>query len=303
MPKRSLEDVGTKEVQLPDIVVTPRGNYVEYTGNETYTPSYADFLNANLDKSRISAVNKMLKATSPSIPNIPSRNPLSILLGKAGMSDEKRIAWFGKDEDGSTCIYTATTKYGDKDTEVPGNVTFARNPRKYGFKQIHNDSVKAGDLVQFSLIRPDHTVMVTGFNKDGTPVVSYSSGERVDTTYIDEPDGKRIPVPTMKKDVELDENFIDALGSRKSYRYIGTDSKRRSIKQQYSKLYKTRRGLKDGGSIHIAPSKRGTFTAAATKHGMGVQEFASRVLRNKEDFSTAIVKKANFARNASKWKH
>lgn len=58
-----------------------------------------------------------------------------------------------------------------------------------------------------------------------------------------------------------------------------------------------------GGSIHIAPSKRGTFTAAATKHGMGVQEFASRVLRNKEDFSTAMVKKANFARNASKWKH
>lgn len=39
--------------------------------------------------------------------------------------------------------------------------------------------------------------------------------------------------------------------------------------------------LRNGGSIHISPSKRGTFTAAATKHGMGVQEFASRVLRNK----------------------
>lgn len=56
-----------------------------------------------------------------------------------------------------------------------------------------------------------------------------------------------------------------------------------------------------GGSIHIAPSKRGTFTAAATKHGMGVQEFASKVLRNKEDYSPSLVKKANFARNASKW--
>lgn len=62
-----------------------------------------------------------------------------------------------------------------------------------------------------------------------------------------------------------------------------------------------RRGLKDGGSIHIAPSKRGTFTAAATKHGMGVQAFASKVLANKEDYSPAMVKKANFARNASKW--
>lgn len=58
-----------------------------------------------------------------------------------------------------------------------------------------------------------------------------------------------------------------------------------------------------GGSIHIKPSKRGTFTAAATKHGMGVQEFASKVLRNREDYSPSLVKKANFARNASKWNH
>lgn len=57
----------------------------------------------------------------------------------------------------------------------------------------------------------------------------------------------------------------------------------------------------DGGSIHIDPSKKGTFTAAAKKHGMGVQEFASRVLANKENYSPAMVKKANFARNASKW--
>jgi hypothetical protein len=65
----------------------------------------------------------------------------------------------------------------------------------------------------------------------------------------------------------------------------------------------TRVKHRDGGSIHIAPSKRGTFTAAATKHGMGVQEFASKVLRNKEDYSPSLVKKANFARNASKWNH
>lgn len=56
-----------------------------------------------------------------------------------------------------------------------------------------------------------------------------------------------------------------------------------------------------GGSITIKPSKRGTFTAAATKHGMGVQEFASKVLANKENYSPAMVKKANFARNAAKW--
>ena len=59
----------------------------------------------------------------------------------------------------------------------------------------------------------------------------------------------------------------------------------------------------EGGGIHIAKNKRGTFTAAATKHGMGVQEFARKVLANKEDYSPAMVKKANFARNASRWSH
>ena len=56
-----------------------------------------------------------------------------------------------------------------------------------------------------------------------------------------------------------------------------------------------------GGKIHIKPSKRGTFTAAAKRHGKSVQSFASQVLANKENYSPAMVKKANFARNAAKW--
>ena len=57
----------------------------------------------------------------------------------------------------------------------------------------------------------------------------------------------------------------------------------------------------EGGGIHIAPSKKGTFTAAATKHGKSVQAFASQVLAHKENYSPAMVKKANFARNAAHW--
>ena len=57
------------------------------------------------------------------------------------------------------------------------------------------------------------------------------------------------------------------------------------------------------GGININPSKRGTFTAAATKHGQSVQGFAGQVLSHKENYSPAMVKKANFARNAAKWKH
>lgn len=54
--------------------------------------------------------------------------------------------------------------------------------------------------------------------------------------------------------------------------------------------------------IRIAPSKKGTFTVAAKKSGMSVQAKASSVL-NDPNASPAMKKKANFARNASKWKH
>lgn len=61
--------------------------------------------------------------------------------------------------------------------------------------------------------------------------------------------------------------------------------------------------MADGGSIYIKPSKRGTFTEAAKRRGLGVQEFASRVLANKENYSPAMVKKANFARNFGSHEH
>lgn len=53
--------------------------------------------------------------------------------------------------------------------------------------------------------------------------------------------------------------------------------------------------------IYIKPSKRGTFKKAAKKSGMSVQEKATSVL-NDPKASPAMKKKANFARNAKKWK-
>lgn len=58
-----------------------------------------------------------------------------------------------------------------------------------------------------------------------------------------------------------------------------------------------------GKDIHIKPSKRGTFTKAAKQHGMSVQGFANKVLRNPSKYSAAMRKKANFAHNAAGWKH
>jgi len=57
------------------------------------------------------------------------------------------------------------------------------------------------------------------------------------------------------------------------------------------------------GGIHIKPENKGKFTAWAKSHGMGVQEAASHVMANKEDYSPTIVKRANFAKNAAGWKH
>lgn len=58
-----------------------------------------------------------------------------------------------------------------------------------------------------------------------------------------------------------------------------------------------------GKDIHIKKSKRGTFTKAAKQHGMSVQSFANKVLRNPSKYSAAMRKKANFAHNAASWKH
>lgn len=52
--------------------------------------------------------------------------------------------------------------------------------------------------------------------------------------------------------------------------------------------------------VKIAPSKKGTFTAAAKKSGMTVQQKATSVL-NSPTASPAMKKKANFAKNAAGW--
>lgn len=55
--------------------------------------------------------------------------------------------------------------------------------------------------------------------------------------------------------------------------------------------------------ILISPNKKGTFTAAAKRAGMSVQEFASHVLANPDRYSEAMRKKAQFAKNATKFNH
>ena len=67
--------------------------------------------------------------------------------------------------------------------------------------------------------------------------------------------------------------------------------------KQHKQIDKAAKVQEENSDIEIKPSKRGTFTAAATKHGKSVQGFANQVLKNKDNYSPAMVKKANFAKN------
>ena len=56
----------------------------------------------------------------------------------------------------------------------------------------------------------------------------------------------------------------------------------------------------EGGGIHIKKGNEGKFTAKAKAAGMGVQEYARKVLAS-DSASPATKKQANFARNAASW--
>lgn len=60
--------------------------------------------------------------------------------------------------------------------------------------------------------------------------------------------------------------------------------------------------MKSGGPININPANKGKFTKWAKSKGMSVQEAAAHVMANTDKYSPTIVKRANFAKNAAKWK-
>ncbi len=61
--------------------------------------------------------------------------------------------------------------------------------------------------------------------------------------------------------------------------------------------------FKKGGQIHIKEKNKGKFTKQAQSAGMSVQEFARHVLAHKDRYPASTVKRANFARNATKFNH
>jgi Zn-dependent oligopeptidase len=75
-----------------------------------------------------------------------------------------------------------------------------------------------------------------------------------------------------------------------------------AIQKIMQAIQEAQAGQMKNGGIYINPANKGKFTESANRAGMGVQEFARKVLANKEDYSATQVKRANFARNAASWK-
>lgn len=65
---------------------------------------------------------------------------------------------------------------------------------------------------------------------------------------------------------------------------------------------KNYRNARKKSGIHINPEHKGLFTKKAQEAHQGVQEFASHVLANKEDYPLSTERQAQFAKNAKSWK-
>lgn len=73
------------------------------------------------------------------------------------------------------------------------------------------------------------------------------------------------------------------------------------LREERSQFFTETSPRRGGGTIRIKPENRGKFTASAKRAGHGVQEHARSVLAS-DTASPLQKKRANFARNAAKWK-
>ena len=128
-------------------------------------------------------------------------------------------------------------------------------------------------------------------NKGNVYVSSY---DNLVTPQIQDVNGKLMFIDNPWNDENADRSYEQSMKFERpeDARYFGENYKK----------YAPMMNLYQQGGIHINPANKGKFTTQANRANMDVQEYANYVLRNKEDFSPTTVKRANFARNANKWK-
>lgn len=214
---------------LPEVVVTPRMNYINYTGEETNVPTLEQYKQARRDGIRANALLDMQNTTEPTVPSLPS--PLGRIFKRIAGDwyDDKDVKFiFGTDKNPNTCLSTVTSKYG---RTISGNKTFRDNYRNYGFIEVPEEERDHGDIVQTIGRRgvPSHAAMVSGFTKDGKMLIDQSRGG--------------VTSETIKHDVDYYDTKPE-LKKKKYYRFVGNKADNSLWEKEYKEKYNK---FDDGG--------------------------------------------------------
>lgn len=134
--------------------------------------------------------------------------------------------------------------------------------------------------------------------------------EDSDIIEIYKPKTNKTTITTIDQDAVKRNKFIKEMNDANRIANIVNAGQNRTWNLQYQQGGPT--GLtiiiddeqfKKGGQIHIKEKNKGKFTKQAQSAGMSVQEFARHVLAHKDRYPASTVKRANFARNATKFNH
>lgn len=173
-------------------------------------------------------------------------------------------------------------------------------------------------------MNPNQGVPVSINQQDGQPNLveegeTIANGNYVFSNRIQIPDevAKKLRVPKgktfaeaskliAKESEELPSDPIIKRALDENMMYL--QAAQEQVKQQQAEQEKAIQAIltgqyADGGTINIKKENKGLFTKAAKRAGMSTQEYARHILANKDDYSTTLVKRANFARNAAGWQH
>lgn len=207
---------------LPEVVVTPRMNYINYTGEETNAPTLEQYKQARRDEIRANALLNMQNTTEPTVPSLPS--PLGRIFKRIAGDwyDDKDVKFiFGTDKNPNTCLSTVTSKYG---RTISGNKTFRDNYRNYGFIEVPEEERDHGDIVQTIGRRgaPSHAAMVSGFTRDGKMLIDQSRGG--------------VTSETIKHDVDYYDTKPE-LRKKKYYRFVGNKDDNSLWEEEYREKY------------------------------------------------------------------
>lgn len=207
---------------LPEIVVTPRMNYINYTGDESVVPSLEEYKEARRTGIRANALLDMQNTINPTIPSIPNKMGRAFKKVFGDWYDDEDVKFiFGVDKNPSTCISTVSSKYNRM---VPGNITFRNRSNDLGFMEIPESERDHGDIVQTVGRRgvPGHAAMVSGFTRDGKMLVDESHGGLTSGT------------------IEHDVDYFDTnpeLKKKLYYRFIGNHEDNKQWEKEYKAKY------------------------------------------------------------------